>query len=135
MGKRKMKQGHSSSYKRFAPVLWGGVAGLGGVLAALLLISIAMTVGEIPQSLVEPLGVAALAVGGFLSGYVSARMVPSGGFYVALACGFLLFVLILPAGIAVTGKNIGLMALIKLFTLLLAAALGGLSGTSKRYAR
>ncbi|MEG1779177.1 MAG: TIGR04086 family membrane protein [Oscillospiraceae bacterium] len=135
MSKRKAKpEAKTSSYrKQLEPALWGIAAGLGTIIAVLTVMAVALSVGDIPQILVEPMVIAAVAMGGFSAGFISAKMVNSKGFFWAMLCGAVLFAMIMTVGLAVIHEGFGGIAFIKLFAILLFSAIGGIVGTNSRY--
>ena len=114
------------------PLLVGLCVGV--ISCTLLLLLMALLVGsvDVPRQAVLPLAIAAGAIAAFLAGLVTARMAGKNGLLLGMACGLLMFLLILVAGfVRYTGVDAGVSA-IKLAALLVAGGVGGVLGVNRR---
>ena len=114
------------------PLLVGLCVGV--ISCTLLLLLMALLVGtvDVPRRVVLPLAIAAGAVAAFLAGLVTARLSGKNGLLLGMACGLLLFLLILVAGfVRYTGVDAGL-SLLKVAILTVAGGIGGVLGVNKR---
>lgn len=128
-----MKQPDVHSVKRFVrPITYGILFGAAACLLLLLLMSIIMGLQDIPQSAVTLISTLVFVVGGFVAGYVCARLSHERGMLLGLCCGTCLFFIVSLANLAVDGSGFGMIALTKLIAVLLSAALGGIVGVNKR---
>lgn len=97
---------------------------------ALLLCSFIFTIRDIPQSLVSPISTVCAAAGAFAAGLCCAKLIRERGLAFGLICGVFLFLLTLFCGWLIVGGEIGILALIKLVVILIAAAIGGVAGVN-----
>lgn len=110
---------------------------IGAVCCALilLLMSVLMSVQSIPQFAVDPMASFALAVGGFVAGLCSARIIRQNGLAYGAVCGAILTVIVLLAGLALPDNGFGIPALLKIAFIMLAAMLGGVMGVNTKKRR
>lgn len=101
----------------------------------MLLISVVLTVRDIPQSFVNPLAVTAVCIGSFLAGYVCSKLIKQKGLFFGFVCGFVIFMIIVLAGLIVQSDKMGILMLYKFLSIVSAGMLGGVIGvnTKKRY--
>ncbi len=121
--------------KKAKGVLWGTIVGI--VLSVLLtaVMSFAFVKMEtVPSSAAVPCAMAALGIGAFMGGYVSARITKSTGMLVGAGCGFFVFVVLLGLCCAV-GSEIGIDTIFRLLLSVLSGALGGVLGVNKKKRR
>ncbi len=121
---------------RFDGWLFELVMGVGtGVLVCigmLMLLAMVIESADVPHAMIFPLAIAAAAVGAFFAGMVAALLARRNGLLFGLACGAVLFLLILLAGFARrAGVGIG-SAAVKLAVLLLTGGIGGVLGVNLR---
>ncbi|MEG1993601.1 MAG: TIGR04086 family membrane protein [Oscillospiraceae bacterium] len=106
------------------------------VAAVLLLIcSFVMSVIDVPQSAIEPMAMFCACLGAFVSGYMCSRINKEKGFFMGLVCGFIIFTLTFLSGIIIVPLEITPMILVKLFSLLVSAGIGGMIGVNKKEKR
>ena len=114
------------------PVLVGVAVGLIGCIGLLMLMALIVQSVDVPRAAILPLAIAAAAIGAFLAGLTAAAIAGQKGLLLGAVCGFVLWLLILLAGVAryegVSGGN----ALIKLAALLLSGGIGGVLGVNMR---
>ena len=103
--------------KILRPVLVGACMGAVVCLLLLLLMAAVIAAVDVPKAAITPLAVVASAVGAFVGG---------------IACGLILFVLVLVAGFAVLKEVRGSFAVAKLFILIGCGAIGGILGVNSR---
>lgn len=128
-----MKQPDMHSAKRFLrPITYGISSGAAACFLLLLAMSLLMGMRDMPQATVTVFATISFVAGGFLAGYVTAAFSQEKGLLLGLCCGGILFLILLCAGIAVSGGAPGMQALTKLIAVLLAAAIGGILGVNKK---
>ena len=114
------------------PVLVGVAVGLIGCIGLLMLMALIVQSVDVPRAAILPLAIVAAAIGAFLAGLTAAAVAGQKGLLLGAACGLVLWLLILLAGVAryegVSGGN----ALIKLAAFLLAGGIGGVLGVNMR---
>lgn len=98
----------------------------------MMVIAIGLSVADIPQKVIAPAAIIASALGAFSSGYICSRINGERGFVLGLVCGLVIFALLFITGIAFVPSGGQSMAFIKLFAILVGAALGGIIGVNKR---
>lgn len=130
-----MKQGKSKSekygsMKYLKPVLTGTVVGALVITVVLMVLSLLLSLKNIPQMLVMPMVLVALGAGAFVGGHLTARLTHEKGLVMGLCCGALLFFLLWLFGLRINENNIGVIALIKLTVALVFSALGGVMGVN-----
>ncbi|HBT64787.1 MAG TPA: TIGR04086 family membrane protein [Ruminococcaceae bacterium] len=131
----KTRKEEPAMLKRVRPVFIGTAAGMLCCLAVLLLFALLMAARDIPQSAVTPMAVAAAAMGAFIGGFISARIAGSRGLFYGAACGALMYLLILVAGISLLQSISGWYAVAKLLVIMVSAAIGGVYGVNRRRRR
>lgn len=122
----------SGPMKFARPIAFASLCGIAVTVVVMLLLALVMTMVDLPQALVEPLVIVAAGIGAFGSGYICSRKSKEKGFFLGLICGGILFLLSMVAGIVVVPGGFGTIALVKLFAILLCAALGGSVGVNRR---
>lgn len=109
---------------------------LSGVLAVIMLIIIASFVFQLtdkfPKEAVNIVNLAILSLGGLLGGYIAARFNKSSGLIVGLLTGFIIFIIILLAGLSRSVESLTIFTLYKLLALLIFPTLGGVIGVNKQ---
>ncbi len=131
-----MKHGKNepvSCLKFVRPLLVG--CGVGAAVGAVVLMALAMAISikDMPQSLVEPLAVFAIALGGFCGGFFSARIARGKGLLLGICCGTILFCVLALFGVGREG--LGMAGLIRLIVILLCSGAGGVLGVNIRSRR
>ena len=121
--------------KYVKPVLVGTAIGAVVITAVLMVLSLVLSLKDIPQMLITPMVLAALAAGAFVGGLSTARLVRERGLLMGLCCGVLLFLLLWLFGLRVNEGAFGLMAGVKLVVALLFAAVGGVMGVNAKKRR
>lgn len=119
--------------KRFLrPIAFGISSGAVACFLSLLLMSVAMGLGDMPQAVIALFATIAFVIGGFLAGYVTAVLAQEKGLLLGLCCGAILFLVLLCVSFTVSGNGLGMQAVTKLVCVLLASAIGGVLGVNKR---
>lgn len=121
--------------KYIKPVLAGTAAGAFACAFVLTLLSLLLSLQNIPQIIITPMSLAALAVGAFTGGFVAARAAHEKGLALGLACGALLFAAVCMLGQGIKGNEMGVMALVKLGIALVCGALGGVLSVNHKKRR
>ncbi len=111
------------------PVAYGILFGTIACVAMLMLLSVILSIVDVPQMLIEPLALLSACVGAFISGLVCSRMSREKGFFLGLVCGAVLFLIMLLCNIP-GSQGVGLMAVIKLLSMLISAGVGGVAGVN-----
>ncbi|HEX2938717.1 MAG TPA: TIGR04086 family membrane protein [Ruminiclostridium sp.] len=91
-------------------VLTGLIAGLVTSIVFLLIFSFVMTVRDIPEGVVPTLSAISLALGSIMGGFVSAKLLGKAGLVSGAVVGAVLFLIMMLAGTAIQGGNIGVSA-------------------------
>lgn len=102
------------------------------IFAILLLCAWVMSIIDIPHSAVVPLSIMSIVTGCLLAGFMSARMIKSGGMLCGLLCGTVIFLFVLGAELLVIGGEVGLLALYKYIAYIASAMIGGILGVNQR---
>lgn len=90
---------------------------------------------NIPTSVVTPLTMFIIALGAFISGYVSARILRNNGLFWGIISGFVMFIIVFISGLMISGGEISTLSLVKLTLMLLMGAIGGITGVNKKVKR
>ncbi|MGI6404832.1 MAG: TIGR04086 family membrane protein [Oscillospiraceae bacterium] len=117
------------------PILISVAAGAIVCIGILLLLSVLLSVKSIPQSLISPMAIFAIIAGAFVSGFTCARAQRQNGLAYGVACGAVLSILVLLAGIGLPGNDMGMLALFKVVFMLFGGMLGGVLGVNVRQRR
>ncbi len=106
--------------------------GVGMFSAAMLifLMAAALTVGDIPATLISPVTVFFLAFGSFCGGFAAAKICGEKGFLCGAVSGILFFVIAWIFGAVFEYSGFGISAIIKLAMMVIASSLGGIIGVN-----
>lgn len=126
----KPESGFERLYLR--PVIWGVVCSVAVCVLLLLLLSGVVTLRDVPVRLIDPMMVAVLFFASFAGGYLAARMTREKGLLMGLSCSGAFFLLLLAAGLPLTGGRFTTLLPVKLFGMLLFGAVGGILGVNLR---
>ena len=132
-GKSKHEMGGAMRYLK--PILLGTAAGAVVIAFVLMLLSLLLSLQNIPQMLIMPMVLLALAIGSFAGGWVSAKAVHEKGMILGLCCGALLFIVLLLIGQGIEENSVGILAAIKLVVSLMCGAFGGVFGVNYKKRR
>jgi putative membrane protein (TIGR04086 family) len=106
-----------------------------GVLSCAVLIFLTTFIitksGNMPDAITAPLMIVLTGIGTFIGGYASGKTSREKGMVYGMVCGFIMFVLFFLGGFATTRNSVTLLTVIRLFTMLLAGAVGGITGVNK----
>ena len=125
----------------FHPARFLKLTGIGagiGILASvcvLLLLSLVMTARDIPHAFVGPMAVTAMAAGSLLAGYLSSTLLGEKGLLAGAAAGGMIFLAAALSGLAAGSFCLGFQMALRLVTILLAAAVGGVAGVNTKKKR
>lgn len=116
------------------PVLWGLAAAC--IVSAGLLCALAglMTAKDIPPQAVPFLCVVCAAAGCLCGGWIAAWQAREKGLVMGLACAGSAFLVLLIVALC-RGESPSMFAAVKLFSMLLAGAVGGVAGVNRRARR
>lgn len=103
---------------------------IGLIVSAVLLFLAAalMTIKDLPEGAVSPIAVSTLGVGTLVSGFLAAKRTGKNGLMMGAACGFVVFLLALMAGLSIFGKVQSGFTLFKFAVSVLCGAIGGVLG-------
>ena len=90
---------------------------------------------NISATVITPLTMFAIALGAFISGYVTARIIKSNGLFWGMIAGFVMFSVVFIAGLMISNGEISTLVLVKLTLMLLMGAIGGIAGVNKKSKR
>lgn len=107
---------------------------LGAVVSVLFLVllSLVVSAGSVPQSMIDPMAIFAMSMGAFASGLCCARVIRKNGLVCGLLCGIIFSAVILMCGFAVKDNGLGLAVLIKIMFMLISSMLGGVLGVNSK---
>lgn len=123
---------NSSLTAKVKPIIFGISGGALICALALLLFSLIISMNNIPQSAVTPLATTAASVGAFFGGLMTARMIRVKGALFGAITGFVLFAVLFIVSVSAAGETLGMATLIKLISMPVAGALGGILGVNLR---
>ena len=106
--------------------------GIGAMLVLMLMFAGVLSQIPAPLSVFRPAGLVIGALGSAASGLVCALLSREKGFFYGLACGAILFVILLVVSLLAWNQKLGSYTLVKFFTMLLAGAVGGCFGVNAR---
>lgn len=113
----------------------GAVFGVALTIVVLLLLAALMTVRDVPHTMVEPLAISAASVGSLFGGLVSSRLLGEKGLFAGLCTGAMVALLIVLLSLVSSGLSVGMMMMLRLITILLSSAVGGVLGVNIRKKR
>lgn len=131
-----MKTGAAAATERLnisrisVPILSGIIAGIIASMVLLLIFSAVMITRDIPESIVPTLSAVSISIGSIAGGFVSAKFFGKAGLVIGAASGFILFVIMLLAGIAVHGELIAIPTIIKMIVAVVSGGIGGVIGVN-----
>ncbi len=114
------------------PLLIGVAVGILCCTLLLLLMAALIQRVDVPRGAALPLAVGAAAVGAFAAGLTAALVSGQRGLALGAVSGFMLFLLVLLAGLARYAAVDGPTALLKAVALVVAGAIGGVLGVNRR---
>ena len=117
------------------PVLTSVAVGAVVCVGVLLLLSVVLSVRNVPQSLVGPMATFAISAGAFAAGFSCAKIVRRAGLAYGALCGGVFCLIIMLASLGVVDGGFGLTALFKIVFMMLSAMLGGVLGVNTRSRR
>ena len=109
------------------------LCGILGILTAIVIFAVLMTSTDLTEDILNMLGIVALSVGGFITGYVSGKKKRKNGILNGLLFGGILFCTLFFLGFPIAFNGVSGMFLIKLTVILLFSAIGGVKGVNTRY--
>lgn len=90
---------------------------------------------NISATVITPLTMFAIALGAFISGYITARIIKSNGLFWGMIAGFVMFSVVFIAGLMISNGEFSTLVLVKLTLMLLMGAIGGIAGVNKKSKR
>lgn len=130
MKQSKSKSEKFESMKFLKPVFVGTAVGALVTTVVLMLLSLLLSLQNIPQMLITPMVLVALGLGSFAGGHLAAKLTHEKGLIVGLCCGILLFFMLWLFGFRLNENSFGLLAVVKLAVALVFSALGGVTGVN-----
>ena len=122
----------SLNLKCIKPTILGCVIGICINLILLSLCSFLFSKnGNFPLSIVTPITICIMIIGSFFGGYFCAKISKKDGMLYGLSSGFIIFTIIFFSEIIFIGQSISMIVLVKLFSILLSSAIGGIIGVNK----
>lgn len=122
----------ASAYLFF--ILWGHFAACIVCSGLLLALAGVMTARDLPPQAIDPLCVICAALGCLCGGYLSARRAREKGMLLGMLCAGTAFLVLLVISLLL-GEKISFLALIKLLSMLLGGAAGGVLGVNQKIRR
>lgn len=117
------------------PLAFGTVAGVVVTAAILMLFSLLLSSNSLPQGILTPMAIAALCMGSFAGGGVSAKLTGERGLLMGAGTGLLLFLVLLIAGSAVQLVGLDALLFLRLTLMVISASLGGVIGVNLKKRR
>lgn len=114
------------------PVLWSVLLECIVCGLLLLLFSAVMALRDVPLSFADPMMVVASAAGTFAGGYFCARILREKGMFLGMICGGALFLLLFLCSLPIAGAHFTFLLPVKLLSMLLAGAVGGILGVNHK---
>ena len=131
------KNGETQGIGRSVKSIVLGTA-IGGVVCILCLVLFALLFvisKRIPQTMIQPLILVACAVGAFIGGYITVRIIRTKGLLFGILSGLLLFAIVCLVSVIAIRTPFSTYALIKGIIMMLMGAIGGIIGVNKRSKR
>ncbi len=100
-----------------------------------LIISFVMTKIDIPKNITQVLSIAALALGAYFGGYICAKKYRKNGLLRGVACGFIVFVIVMIIGSLFAGSVINISSSSKLLIVVVTGGIGGAIGVNSKRRR
>jgi len=121
--------------RNIRPIAVSVVLGAAVTIVILLIMSLVISTVGVPQSLINPMAILAISVGGFVAGICCAKIMRERGLLYGALCGAVLTVILLLSSFAISDNGFGLLALIKAMFILFSAMIGGVLGVNQRRRR
>lgn len=118
----------SSAMPWIKQIVIGSLAGIAVIIIILMLLALVISFGILPVSSCPAMASIALAIGGFTSGFISAKKHGKNGLVVGALCGTLLFIIFTLIGLAAFKSSPGGATLIRLLIFLTSSSVGGIVG-------
>lgn len=135
-GKRRSRSCGGNWFTPVKPVLLGlAAAGLTALVFVMVFALVFVLMKAIVSSAVIPLSLTALILGCFVGGLLCGIIAKARGLLYGLAVGGIIFLAVWLVGIALGEAPFGLLAAVKLVSLLLAGGCGGWLGSNRAYTR
>lgn len=123
------------SGKALKAIIIGSIVGSAvSVFAIILASTIIVKLGMVPYEVIVPIVIAAIVIGAFIGGYITARINKTSGMAMGAVCATVMFVLCLGTGTA-SGGVLGITVLLRLLLMIVSGAVGGILGVNKRRRR
>ena len=108
----------------------GTVSGILAMFVLILLFAAVLANLPVPLGVFSPAGLLIGGLGSAASGFVCSLCSREKGFFYGIACGGILFVILLAVSVLAWNMGFGSYTWVKFFTMLLAGALGGIFGVN-----
>lgn len=106
--------------------------GLGVILLLLLLFSLLLSVQDISQSMIAPITVLMLLLGGMVGGYRCGHLLRKNGFLIGVLTGALQYLILLLISLALPQNEVGISVLYKLMLIVVSSAIGSIIAVNRR---
>lgn len=107
-----------------------------GILSIILLLAISAVVflksGMLPAETIQYVVLAFNAAGGFIAGYIAARIIKFNGLFWGLIAGITIFILIVIGGLISSASTITIITLYKAIVLAVFGIIGGIKGVNRK---
>ena len=111
------------------------LATAGGIVTMfllMLLFAAALSSFPLPLSVFSPAGLIIGSLGSMAAGFFCSLMSREKGFFYGILCGMLLFIILFIVSLLVWRQKLDFYALVKLLTMLLSGAIGGILGVNSQ---
>lgn len=129
------KQQQASEFtimNKMKPLAFSMIAGVVTCLILLVLMSVVMSVRDVPQAMINPMAIFSIAVGSFVSGFNCAKICRERGLLMGTICGIVMTFIVLFASFTVSDNGFGMLAVVKTMFIMFSAMLGGVLGVNVR---
>ncbi len=135
MRQTKTKHEMDGIMRYLKPVLIGTCVGAVGITAVLMLLSMFLSLQDVPQMVIAPMVIAALGIGSLSGGVVCGRLLREKGLWMGACVGLILFVILFVCGWQIGDQTVGVFGAVKLGVALLFSAAGGVLGANRKKRR
>ncbi len=97
-----------------------------------LIAAVMLSIGLLPDYILNCATITTLGIGTLLGGFISARITKSAGMINGVITGFLVFLLITLIGVAKSNDSFTMISLVKLIVCIACAGFGGIIGVNKK---
>lgn len=113
-------------------ILIGVLAGIIVCMVMLLVFAWVLSAQNLPQPMIDPMASVSVSLAGLVAGFICTRLTRSNGLLYGLATGGALSIILLIAGLSLSGAGVGIPGLFKVIFILLCSAIGGIIGVNSK---